>query len=45
VFQHAAHDPVGALAVISNLREIVLQGRRQFVDLGLLVACNGIVGL
>jgi hypothetical protein len=45
VFEHAAHDTVGALAVLSNLREIAFQGRRQFVDFGLLVACNGIVGL
>ena len=40
---YTAHDTVGALAVLSDLREIAFQGRRQFVDLGLLVARYSVV--
>ena len=43
MFQHRLHDAVGTFAVLGDLRQITLEGRRQFVDLGLPVACDGIV--
>jgi hypothetical protein len=43
VLQHRLHDAVGAFAVLSDLCQITLERRPQFVDLGLSVFCHGIV--
>src|SRR5262249_29883630 len=45
MLQHASYNAIGTPAVLDNLREIAFQGRRQFVDLGLTPACEGIVQL
>jgi len=42
VLEHCLHDAVGSFAVLSDLCQITLERRPQFVDLGLPVARDGI---